>query len=237
TARIARSAPRRTMRHSGCGPVDPLGRRMDAPVTLITGTRIGIGRHLAEHYLRLGHRVVGCSRSPVDWTREGYKHCGTDVADEEGVKAMFSEIRRSYGRLDHLINNAGIASMNHSLLTPTSTVSAILATNVVGTFLLSREAAKLMKRKGYGRIVNFSSVAVPLKLAGEAADVASKSAVVALTHVLARELAEFGITVNCVGPGPLATILIRSVPKQTIDRLLAQQAIPRMGTFDDVANN
>src|SRR5213082_1890534 len=127
---------------------------MDAPVTLITGTRIGIGRHLAEHYLRLGHRVVGCSRAPVDWTREGYKHYGTDVADEKGVKAMFSDIRRSYGRIDHLINNAGIASMNHSLLTPTSTVSAILATNTVGTFLLSREAAKLMKRKGYGRIVN-----------------------------------------------------------------------------------
>jgi len=77
--------------------------------------------------------------------------------------------------------------------------------------------------------VNFSSVAVPLKLAGEAAYVASKSAVVALTHVLAREFAEFGITVNCVGPGPLATNLIRSVPKQTIDRLLAQQAIRRMG--------
>ena len=58
---------------------------MDAPVTLITGTRIGIGRHLAEHYLRLGHRVVGCSRAPVDWTREGYNHYGTDVADEKGV--------------------------------------------------------------------------------------------------------------------------------------------------------
>jgi len=77
---------------------------------------------------------------------------------------------------------------------------------------------------------------VPLKLAGEAAYVASKSAVVALTHVLAREFAEYGITVNCVGPGPLATNLIRSVPKQKIDRLLEQQAIPRMGTLDDVAN-
>src|SRR5207249_11451066 len=144
----------------------------------------------------------------------------TDVADEKGVKAMFSEIRRLHGRLFHLINNAGIASMNHSLLTPTSTVSAILATNTVGTFLLSREAAKLMKRKGYGRIVNFSSVAVPLKLAGEAAYVASKSAVVALTPGLAREFAEFGRTVNCVGPGPLATTLIHSVPQQTHARHL-----------------
>src|SRR5258706_12347081 len=209
---------------------------MDAPVTLITGTRIGIGRHLAEHYLRLGHRVVGCGRTAVDWSREGYKHYRADVADEKAVKAMFSDIRRSYGGLDHLINNAGIASMNHSLLTPTSTVNAILATNVVGTFLLSREAAKLMKQKRYGRIVNFSSVAVPLKLAGQAAHVASKSAVVALTHVLEREIPEYCITVNCVDAGPLATNLTRWVAKQKIDRLLEQQPIPRMGTLDDVAN-
>jgi 3-oxoacyl-[acyl-carrier protein] reductase len=209
---------------------------MEAPVTLITGTRIGIGRHLAGHYLALGHRVVGCSRKPADWTHERYEHCRADVSDEKAVKSMLSEIRRSYGRLDHLINNAGIASMNHSLLTPVSSVSAILATNVIGTFLLSREAAKLMKQKRFGRIVNFSSVAVPLKLAGEAAYVASKSAVVAMTQVLAREFAELGITVNCVGPGPLGTNLIRSVPREKIDRVLAQQAIPRMGTFEDVAN-
>src|SRR5882724_12979931 len=161
---------------------------MDAPVTLITGTRTGIGRHLAEHYLRLGHRVVGCSRTAVDWTREGYKHYRADVADEKAVKAMFSEIRRSYGRLDHLINNAGIASMNHSLLTPLSTVNAVLDTNVVGTFLFCREAAKLMKVAGYGRMVNVTTVAVPLKLEGEAIYVASKAAVVSLTEVLAREL-------------------------------------------------
>lgn len=211
-------------------------RRMEAPVTLITGTRVGIGKHLAEHCLALGHVVVGCSRNPVDWSHDRYTHRQIDVTDEKSVKTMLAEIRETRGRLDHLINNAGIASMNHSLLTPISAVTAILSTNVVGTFLLAREAAKLMQRRRYGRIVNFSTVAVPLKLAGEAAYVASKAAVVALTQVLARELAEFGITVNCVGPGPLPTNLIRSVPKQKIEELLAKQAISRMGTFDDVAN-
>ena len=147
-----------------------------------------------------------------------------------------SSIRKKYGRLDNLINNAGIASMNHTLLTPMSTVERILATNVNGTFLFCREAAKIMKKNGYGRIVNFSTVATPLKLEGEAIYAASKAAVLSLTEVLAREFAEFGITVNAVGPTPVKTDLIRSVPQDKMDRLLSRQAINRFGTFEDISN-
>jgi 3-oxoacyl-[acyl-carrier protein] reductase len=209
---------------------------VEGAVTVITGTRKGIGRGLAEHYVRAGHRVVGCSRGDVDWTLEGYTHYRADVADERAVKELFTDVRRKYGRLDHLINNAGIASMNHSLLTPVSTVQNVLNTNVVGTFLFCREGAKLMATHGYGRIVNVTTIAMALKLEGEAMYVASKAAVLGLTQVLARELAPLGITVNAIGPVPVETDLIRPVAREKIERVLARQAIPRMGTCEDIAN-
>lgn len=206
-------------------------------VMLITGTRKGIGRFLAERYVAAGWTVVGCSRGKPDWTLTGYEHFEADVADEKAVKALFLALRQRHGRLDALINNAGIASMNHVLLTPLATLQAILSTNVVGTFLFCREAARLMSQeKRGGRIVNFATVATPLKLEGEAAYAASKAAVVSLTEVMARELAPFAITVNAVGPTPIETDLIRSVPKAKMDALIARQAVPRMGTMEDVAN-
>lgn len=209
---------------------------MGPPVTLITGTRKGIGLALAQYYVRRGHRVIGCSRQGVDWTAEGYTHYPLDVADEVSVKGLFADIRRTCGRLDHLINNAAVAAMNHSLLTPLSTVESVLSTNVTGTFLFCREAAKLMKRQGQGRIVNFTTVAVPLRLEGEAVYTASKAAVLSLTQVLARELATFGITVNSIGPTPVRTDLIRAVPEEKLRRLLQRQAIVRLATINDITN-
>jgi 3-oxoacyl-[acyl-carrier protein] reductase len=208
----------------------------DRRVVLVTGTRTGIGRHLAQHLLATGAMVEGCSRGPAGWAADGYTHHQVDVTAEAPVKAMLASIRKRWGRLDALVNNAGIASMNHALLTPRDTAARILDTNVLGTFLVSREAAKLMQRGARGRIVNLTTVAVPLRLAGEAVYAASKAAVETLTRVLARELAEFRITCNAVGPMPIDTDLIRNVPREKIDALLANLAIHRPGTFDDVAN-
>jgi 3-oxoacyl-[acyl-carrier protein] reductase len=207
-----------------------------APIALVTGSRSGIGRHVAEHLVKQGSLVVGCSRNEADWELPGYTHVVADVGEERAVQALLSTIRKTYGRLDHVVNCAGAASMNHALLTPAATFERLLNVNTTGTFLVSREAAKLMRARRSGRIVNLSTVAVPLALAGEAAYVAAKAAVEALTRVLARELAPLGITVNAVGPGPIPTALIQGVPEATIRELLRRMAIDRLATVDDVSN-
>ena len=203
---------------------------------IITGTRKGIGRYLAEYYTERGYTVAGCSRSPVDFELRNYTHYEVDVADEKGVAKMVRAVSKSMGGIDILLNNAGIASMNHFLLTPLKTVEKIFATNVFGTFNFCREVAKIMSKHRYGRIVNFATVAAPLKLEGEAAYAASKAAVANLTQVMAKELAPFNITANAVGPTPVATDLIRGVSDEKIDGLINTQSIKRMGEYRDISN-
>jgi 3-oxoacyl-[acyl-carrier protein] reductase len=203
-------------------------------IMLITGTRKGIGRYLAEYYVEQGYLVVGCSREKSSYEDKYYRHYCLDVSDEKLVKPLFQEIKRLYGHLDVLINNAGIASMNHSLLTPISTVRKILETNVVGNFLFSREAAKLMKVNHFGRIVNIVTFAVPLKLEGEAIYAASKAAVVTLTEILSKEYAPYNITVNAVAPPAVKTDLIHGVPEDKMIKLLNRQSIHRYGTPKEI---
>jgi 3-oxoacyl-[acyl-carrier protein] reductase len=205
-------------------------------VIIITGTRKGLGRDLCDYYLKEGNHVIGCSRGPSSISHPGYIHYELDVADEKQVVKMVKDVLRKFGQIDILINNAGIASMNHMLLTPLSTVHNIFNTNYFGTFLFCREVAKVMVRKKYGRIVNFTTVAAPLRLEGEIAYANSKAAIENFTEIAARELAGFNITVNAVGPTPIPTDLIKNVSAEKMESLIARQTIKRFGNFADLVN-
>lgn len=215
-------------------------------VFVITGTRKGIGKELSLHFLEQGHIVCGCSRGESSISHPNYRHFELDVNDEQKVVEMIKSIKKEFGSIDVLLNNAGIASMNHILLTPYKTMSNIFSTNVFGSFLFLREVGKVMsnasrklKKEGktpHFRIINFATVATPLRLEGEAIYASSKAAIVNLTQVASFELAEFGITVNAIGPTPVPTDLIKNVPKDKMEALLQRQAIKRFGNFEDCLN-
>lgn len=203
---------------------------------LVTGARKGLGRALCEALLADGYAVAGCSRKEGDLEHPGYRHFICDVGEPGQVTALFRNLRREWGRLDVLINNAGIASMNHFLLSTAEAAERLYRTNALGPFYTMREAAKLMRKHGGGRIVNFTTVAAALDLEGEALYASSKAALESLTRIAAREFAPFGITVNAVGPTPVETDLIRAVPKDKIAALVERQAVKRLGTPKDVIN-
>ena len=203
---------------------------------LITGATRGIGLMLAEHYLAQGDEVIGVGRTPADLSHPNYTHRCVDVANSDEVDQLFRELSQRVRTIDVLINNAGIASMNALALTPVETARRVVDTNLLGPFSFTRAAVRLMRGSGSARIVNFTSVAVPLCLEGEAIYAASKSAVETLTRIAARELAPFGITCNAVGPSPIQTGLIAGVPQDKLQALIDAQAIPRWAVYADVVN-
>ena len=205
-------------------------------IVVITGSSKGIGRYLSEYYLDKGFIVIGCSRKEADLKSERYHHYQVDVSDEKSVTFFSTAVYKQFGKIDVLINNAGAASMNHFMFTPASTAKRLMELNYLGTYHCVRAFVNLLKKSEAPRIVNFTTVAAPLSLTGEIAYVASKSAVEAFTKVLAKEISQFKITVNAIGPTPMDTDLIARVPKEKIDGLISRQAINRKGKFSDVSN-
>ena len=203
---------------------------------LITGTSKGIGKFLAESYLNNSYNIIGCSRGEATLEHENYLHIKCDITDEKSVKSVVQTGLSKFGQIDVLINNAGIASLNHSLLTPSTTLKKVFETNFNGTFYFSREVSKVMIRNKGGKIVNFTTVAVPMNLEGEMVYASSKAAIEKLTKIMSKELAINNIQINAIGPTPVETDLIRAVPKQKLQELIEKQTIKKFGTFDDILN-
>lgn len=205
-------------------------------IIVITGTSRGIGLSLVKRYIAKGHTVIGCSRSETEYRNENYHHFKVDLSNESEINQFAHSLKKQFGEIDVLINNAGIASMNHFMFTPLETAKKVMTTNFFAPFAMTRACVGLLKKSNNPRIINFSTVAVPFNLDGELAYVASKSAVESMTKILAKELAQFKITVNAVGPTPVKTFLTAKVPENKINTLLDRQAIKRFGEFEDIGN-
>lgn len=203
---------------------------------VITGVSRGIGLELAKYYTALGNNVFGCSRSVPDYRHVNFKHFRCDVSQREEIGAFAAKLRKEPGQADVLINNAGTASMNHFMLTPCETAEEIMRVNYLGAFECTQALVPLLRKSAHPRVVNFSSVALPNLLEGETAYAASKSAVVTMTKILAKELSDFRITVNAIGPSPIKTGLIRNVPEEKLKALIQKQAVKRYAQISDIEN-
>jgi 3-oxoacyl-[acyl-carrier protein] reductase len=159
---------------------------------------------------------------------------GADVAKADDVVRLFDETERAFGRVDALVNNAGVMVTKPVAETDDATFDRVFSTNVRGVFLALREAARRLPRGG--RIVNFSTSSTPLGLPGYATYCASKAAVEVYTAILAKELRGRGVTVNAVAPGPVGTdLFLEGKSPEQIDRLAKLNPFERLGEPDDIA--
>jgi 3-oxoacyl-[acyl-carrier protein] reductase len=163
-----------------------------------------------------------------------------DVRDEQKVRAMVAHFDARFGRIDVVVNSAGILETGAGAKASVETMSLatwndVLGVNLTGAFLVCREVLPVMKRHGWGRIVNIASRAGRTR-AGPAAYSASKGGLIAFSRVLAGEAGPFGITVNCVAPSRVATDLTAGVSgSEVMAAKLAETPLGRIGTTDDVS--
>lgn len=212
--------------------------RFTGKVALVTGGLSGIGHAIAHRLAEEGARVVAAdiSASAGPLVSDAVAPARLDVADPASVAALVAEIEAMHGKLDVLVNSAGIGKDVPFLDTSLELFDRIVAVNLRGTFLVGQEAARLMSRCGGGSIVNVASVSGVRGNVGRAAYGASKGGVVVLSQVMAVDLAAHRIRVNVVAPGPIDTPLVAAMHDLAM-REAWTRAVPlhRYGSPEEVA--
>jgi 3-oxoacyl-[acyl-carrier protein] reductase len=218
--------------------------RLEAAVCLVTGASRGIGRAIAQAVAGEGATVILGARDEARLgecveaiTAGGGKAAAValDVSSRASVEAAIGKVMADYGRLDHLINNAGITRDNILLRMKPEQWDEVLATNLTGTFLCTQAALKPMIRQRSGRIVNVTSVVGLSGNAGQANYAASKAGIVGFTKSVAREVASRGITVNAVAPGFIETDMTGAMTDKAREAVVSAVPMGRVGRPEDVA--
>jgi len=217
--------------------------RLEGQISLITGAASGIGAATARVFAREGAVVClndvnfpGMQSVAEEIERGGGRALlvGGDVTDKEQVEAMVSEILKAYGRLDILINNAGINRDSVLKKMTEDEWDAVLKINLKGTFLCAQAAAVPMMEQKSGKINNTSSIGACGNI-GQANYAASKAGVIGLTYTLALELARYHINVNCVAPGATETAMTAGIPPEIKEAMLKRIPLRRMARPEEVA--
>ena len=207
----------------------------ELPVIAITGTSRGIGLGMAGYFVEQGYRVAGCSRGPTVLSAANFLHSQVDVTAEQQVRSWVRAIKTHYGRMDVLVCNAAVIPPASLLaVTPVDVLDATFRTNVTGAYLACREAAKAMMLQRSGRIITISSMAVGLHEEGTSIYAASKSAVVEMTKVLAKELAPLGITCNVIAPSVFRDSAVENLGEAVVKRALERLTIKRELTIREI---
>ncbi len=218
-------------------------------VALITGAKQGMGRTHALLLAAQGAAVILTDRKQDDCdavvaeiiSQKGEAiGLGMDVSSKAQIDAAFDEVMHRFKRIDILVNNAGIFKPKPALEMTEQEWDETLAVNLKGQFLCAQRAAKEMKERQWGRIINISSIAsgqVGVGFPGAAHYTASKGGILGMTETLAIELAPFGITVNAIAPGAIDTPMADSttMPKDSLNALLAHVPLHRMGKPEEVS--
>jgi 3-oxoacyl-[acyl-carrier protein] reductase len=210
--------------------------RYESRVAIVTGARRGIGKTIAAHFLAEGAQVIGFARNGATLEHARYAHFALDIGDDDAVRAAFREIGRRFPSLDILVNNAAVLTSQYALLMPASKARAMVSTNLLGTLFVSREAAKLMGRRKFGRIINIGSMAAALEPAGDSVYAATKTAAMTLAGVLAKELAGLNITCNTLGITAFPSDMLAQLPREKIEAVVATLPLPRCATAEDILN-
>lgn len=214
-------------------------------VAVVTGGGRGIGRAIAVELANQGAQVAISYRSndasaeeAAEEVRAAGARCEVfkgDVAEPDDVKALFEGVNESFGRVDVLVNNAGVTRDNIMMRMKEDEFDEVLRTNLKGTYLCTRAALRPMVRARWGRIVNISSVVGLVGNAGQANYAASKAGIIGFTKSVAREVAQRGITANVVAPGYVETELTGSLSEGIKDQIRAQVPMSRFGEPEEIA--
>jgi len=218
---------------------------MENKVSLVTGASRGIGRAIAIALAEKGSDVIvnyAGSKEKAEEVVARIKELGrqaiaiqADVSNQEAVENMVEQSLAHFGRIDVLVNNAGIAKDNLVMRMKVPEWDDVINTNLKSVFLCSKAVIRPMMKARKGRIVNVSSVVGAIGNAGQANYAAAKSGVIGLTKTLARELASRNIAVNAVAPGFIETDMTASLPQEAKDMMFSQIPLNRFGQPEEVA--